>query len=319
MEQHNADELIILELEGRASADQRKELRQWREALEDNERRYQDVRALWALTAHHKEVDPTLEVPESATLLRRGRWTGYGRGRWLHRAAAVAAAVVITLGVGYLATEWIESRRVVVSEHRSGADELATAALHDGSVARLAPNTTLHFRSGPDHREVDLDGRAFFAVASDPDRPFRVRTSKGEARVLGTRFEIGTGGDTLRVLVVDGSVALSTGGMETELGAGEVGEASSTVPLTITRVEVPEEHLGWLGAWVAFEATPLRQVARELEARLDLRVEITDPAIAERTISGWFSHEDRSRMLSMICRVADVRCTEADGVVRMWD
>jgi transmembrane sensor len=186
-----------------------------------------------------------------------------------------------------------------------------------GTVARLGPNTALHAVIGSQTREVRVEGRAFFAVTADPDRPFHVRAESGEVRVLGTRFELDARRDRVRLLVVDGEVSLSALGREAELRAGDLGEASSEEPLAVTRVEVPERLLDWMGAWVAFEETPLRQVATELEVRLGLRIELADPALADRTITGWFSEEDRGQILTMVCRVAEVRCVEAGDRVRM--
>lgn len=313
------DELILLELEGRATADERDKVRRWRQAAEDHEHRYKDIRAIWLLLGQHQEIGPIKAVPSVETLLRRGRWAWRSRRYrelWLNRVAAVAAVLIIALGLGHMMLG-ARANRIVTAEFRGGPGELTTAVLHDGSVARLAPNTTLRAVFDKHQRVVDLDGRAFFAVASDPERPFRVQTAKGEARVLGTRFEVDTGSNGLRLLVVDGKVALTAAGVETELASGELAQVSAEAPLSITHVEAPEALLDWMGAWVAFEATPLWKVVRDLEVRLGLEIEIVDSTIAERTVSGWFSHEDRGRILSMICRVADIQCMEEAGTIYM--
>jgi transmembrane sensor len=315
------DELILLELEGGATAEQREILLRWRRASEEHERRYQELRATWLLLGRRDEIDVGLQIPTVEGLFRHaaGRAQRQGRRwpRWMNRVSAIAAVLVIGLGVGFAA--WLSrgTARVVTAEFRSGSDEPTTAALRDGSVVRLAPGATLRVVLGRHDRVAHLEGRAFFAVAPDPDRPFYVRTTHGVTRVLGTRFEVDAGGDGLRLLVVDGRVALVAGSVETELGAGEMARVSAESPPEITRVEEPEALLDWMGAWVAFEATPLWKVVRDLEIRLGIAVQIADSAIAERTVSGWFAHEDRGRMLSMICRVADVRCVEEGGIVYM--
>lgn len=316
------DELIILEIEGRATPDQLDELRRWRSASEEHARRYQEIAALWALSGVREEIEPSHEVPSSGAILRprmEGVHRPRRRIRWLRRAAGVAAVLIIGIGLGHFPQRRVATDEVVTAEFRAGPNELATAVLQDGSVARLAPNTTLRATMGNEGREVHLDGRAFFAVARDPDRPFRVRTAGGEARVLGTRFEVDTRRNGLRLLVVDGRVALSAGGVEVKLGAGEMGEAPASAPPSVIRVEVPEALLDWMGAWVAFEATPLWKVARELEARLGVQLEILDPEVASRAVSGWFDQSERDQMLSMICRVADVRCRAVGDLVQIED
>ncbi len=316
------DELIIRELDGRTTPEELEELAGWRSTSEESERRYEDIRALWALTGMRRELDPILEAPSAAEILESTTepsvrtWPGRPLVR---RAVAVAAAVIMGFAVGHLGQGRLAPEATVHSEFRTGPNELLTAVLEDGSVARLGPNTTLRVTMGEGARQGELNGRAFFAVARDPSRPFGLQTPEGEVTVLGTRFEVDTGRSSLRLLVVDGLVALSSGGTQTKLRAGDLGEASRGRVPSITRVEVPEALLDWMGTWMAFEATPLHRVAKELEVRLGIQVEIADPAIADRTFSGWFSEQDRDQMLTMICRVAELRCTQLEDRVLMED
>lgn len=327
------DELIIRALEGRADREALEELQRWREAAEEHERRYQELRAVWTLSGLREEVDRSGEVPTAEDLLGRPAAGGGGdrpersnaRRAWRRRALrpALAAAAVLLVGIGLARFTGFPPGSAsgdgspAVAEFRTGPNELTTAALEDGSVVRLAPGTALEARMMGDEREVWLDGRAFFVVASDPDRPFRVRSEEGEVRVLGTRFEADTRRDAFRLLVLDGRVSLGGTGEVVELGAGQLGEAAGDNRPSVRVVEEPEALLDWMGAWMAFDDTPLHRVARELEIRLGIRIEIEDPAVADRTVSGWFAEEERDEMVSMICRVADLRCTVTNGRVRI--
>jgi len=310
------DELIILHFEGRTTEEERRELLRWRSASPANEFRYQDLRAVWALTGVHHEVEhgrpaPAVSevlAPRAEPAVREWRWG------WALTAAAIAASLVL-FGLPAPGSRLPMPGGVAV--YQTGPNELLTAVLGDGSVARLAPNTVLRVRMTAEGREADMEGRAFFAVAHDPDRPFRVQTSEGDIQVLGTRFELDTARDQIRVMVVDGRVALTAGGEVTELGAGDLAEASREHPLALSRVESPEDRLDWMGSWMAFESTPLWRVAREVEVRLGVQVVIADEELGQRTFSGWFSERDRGQLLAMICRVAELTCTTEQGVVRM--
>lgn len=230
---------------------------------------------------------------------------------------AVAALLLLSLGIGYAATVDRDEGLVVSEQFRAGPTSLETVVLSDGSVVRLAPGSSLETRVSDRVRELSLEGRAFFAIVDDPHRPLTVTTPHGEAQVLGTRFELSSGDDGLHLLVVEGRVALAAGTAREELGAGEVARALQDDQVTVSRVESPEELLDWMGSWVAFEATPLLQVARELEARFQISVEIDDPTVRTRTVSGWIEGEDLDGMIRMICSVADVRCSRTGDRLRM--
>lgn len=322
-------ELIIRTLQGRASAAQRELVRTWREADPENELCFQEIKEAWDAAGSWEAIDTSDEVPRAAELLGRlerapevsptrteRRPDFPRRPRWPVPAAA-AAILLLGLGLGYLATGDPTGEEPRVEVFRTGPEELRTVTLADGTVLRLAPGTTLEARITNDARTLRLDGRAFFAVADDPARTLTVRTSRGEARVIGTRFELNSAADGFRLLVVEGRVILAADGGETELRAGQMAHDAGGNALTVAGVEAPEALLGWMGSWMAFEDTPLSQVARELEARLGIRVEIVEPSITNRTISGWIHEEDPDEMIQMICSVADVGCTKDGAVLRM--
>lgn len=324
------DEYIVLAMTGRASADDLAQLDRWRKKSHENESHYKELVALWRLTDSHPSAQLTGEVPRAVDLLesvrvpprrhahplrggrvRRTAW----RRRWM--SAAAAAVVVVTLGLAYVAAARSASR-VAVAEFRSGPNELSSVVLDDGTMVRMAPGSRLTVAFEPDKREARLDGRAFFAVTPDPERPFRVRANGGVVvRVLGTRFELQSerGRSGARLLVLDGEVALSTPSGHSDLVAGDLAVTSPSAPQSIQRVDEPEGLLGWMGAWVAFEGTPLRRVARELEVRLEVPIVIADPSVGERTVIGWFAQEEPEELIDMVCRVADVACHWVGGGV----
>jgi len=201
------------------------------------------------------------------------------------------------------------------AEFVTGPTELATARLSDGTVVRLAPSTRLRVGERSDRREVWLDGKAFFAVAADDQTPFTVRTRAGDALVLGTRFEVDVTTENLQVLVVEGKVAVGAPEQRVEVEAGQVSRArSGIVPEVSAAVDVAG-HLDWMGPFFAFENTPLRQVAVELEARYSLRVKIADSSLESRTVTAWFGDESPEAVLRVICRITDVYCSIRNGVV----
>jgi transmembrane sensor len=64
--------------------------------------------------------------------------------------------------------------------------------LPDGSQVWLNAGSKLHYDKsfGNNHREVYLNGEAFFDVVRNPDRPFIIHTTSMKLRVLGTQFNV---------------------------------------------------------------------------------------------------------------------------------
>ncbi|MGK9522743.1 FecR domain-containing protein, partial [Salmonella enterica subsp. enterica] len=62
-----------------------------------------------------------------------------------------------------------------------------------------------------DQRRVTLKkGEAFFNVAHDSRHPFIVRAGEGQVRVTGTQFNVWKYEDQVRVMLLEGSVQVSS-------------------------------------------------------------------------------------------------------------
>jgi transmembrane sensor len=317
------DELIDRARRGEASTDELSRLDAWRRATPENERQYQDTvrlldagRSLAAAGHQMPRPSPTAEqvIARAAARGRSGR--GQRAMRWAPWAIAAAASIGAAVSLrsrpsdagngipGWGATEVV-----------TGATELATVQLGEGSVVRLAPSSRLRVLAGRE-RAVSLEGRAFFAVQRMPQHPLRVHTAAGDARVLGTRFELAATGDALQLRVVEGRVALSTARGHIEVAAGEESAVRNGAVSRPTRAE-PVTVASWVGTFLAFQATPLREVAREIERVYRTPVAVTDSALANETITATFTDRPVEEVVNVVCSVLNAKCEVQGGRVRI--
>jgi transmembrane sensor len=331
--------VIIAALTGEAAEDQLRELSLWRARSAENEHEYRRLARLW-LAAGEAETVPArvAHPPAFETIIdragRRGeralpfssassapatRSRGPGRRvstKWLWAGSGVAATLVLGFSVS-LWTRYERSAPFGPESLVTGANEVATVTLQDETVVRLAPGSRLTFFRDENTREVSLTGRAYFAVAKDPSRPFRVRLPHGEIEVLGTRFDVESRNADVQVAVVEGAVRVEAHGARLDLEAKQVARVPGVGSPDVRRVEDPYEVIGWLGGFLAFESTPMEQVAEEFSRRFDLRLDIADDALRGRTLTGWFADQTPREMLAGICTVLEARCDLERDVVRM--
>jgi transmembrane sensor len=314
----HVEELIIKSLQGDATAVEERRLSNWRAESDSNEQQYVEVVTIWKLTGRSEPVTTPQDIPKGKDLLRH-RTAGastYRRGHpaW-QRGAAAAGLVLFGLGIGWAISHVGVTPEPFATQFITGTNEVATAQLADGTVIRLAPDTRLRVPVSSSAREVWLDGQAYFAVARDEQRPFEVRTPHGDARVLGTRFEVLVDARGIQVVVVEGRVVMKVGDAAVEVGVGEIGRSIGDGELQLERAEEVHAELSWLGDFIAFNSTPLRAVAQELHQRFGLQVELSDQALAERTVTAWFADQDAEEILTVICRIASVRCSIEGSIV----
>ena len=79
----------------------------------------------------------------------------------------------------------------------------------------------------------------------------------------GLRLATDNGG--LRLRVVDGRVALSTSREQTEVRAGQETAVKNGIVVRPTASDTAATAGRWVGTFLAFQATPLGEAAREIE------------------------------------------------------
>jgi len=120
--------------------------------------------------------------------------------RWYSVGLAATALLVLisylNLSYGTSEAELIipakENSLVVYKRIVNRGDQADQVTLPDGSKVTLEPNTIIQYTPGFDgpERKVYLDGKAFFDVVRDENRPFKVLTQKVITKVLGTSFMV---------------------------------------------------------------------------------------------------------------------------------
>jgi ferric-dicitrate binding protein FerR (iron transport regulator) len=315
------DELIDRARRGEADATELAELDAWRRASSENERHYHSTRRLLDAGRGLASIETSVVRPEAAEIVARvtsrRRFAGNTSiARMAPWAIAAAASIVAIVSLQSRVTTDDVIPGWAATEVVTGASELATVKLGEGSVVRLGPSSRLRVLSNR-AREVSLEGRAFFAVERMPRYPLRVHTRNGDARVLGTRFELATNADRLELRVVEGRVALSTQREQIDVAAGEEARVQNGAVARPTRFVGPAAAARWVGTFLAFQATPLREAAREIERVYGTPVTISDSALARETITASFTDRPVQEVVNVVCSVLNAHCEVRDGRVRI--
>lgn len=107
--------------------------------------------------------------------------------RWI--AAATIALCVTTAAIHY----WIPDHKTpLLSMRNADRQNVLVKTLNDGSTVYLASNSSFFYpeKFADNARNVRMQGDAFFDIAKNPDKPFRIETSKIIVEVLGTAFNV---------------------------------------------------------------------------------------------------------------------------------
>ncbi|WP_222538100.1 FecR family protein [Pedobacter polysacchareus] len=148
--------------------------------------------------------------------------------------------------------------------------------LPDGSTVMLNTASSLTFPTSfasKNERRVTLKGEAYFEVARNKNKPFKVITERQEVVVLGTHFNINAYADedlTLTTLL-EGSVQVSKAGKSIKnLVPGEQ-SALSDHQFTVKTVDL-ETAVSWQNGRFTFENESVEAVMRQIARWYDIEV-----------------------------------------------
>lgn len=212
-------------------------------------------------------IQAAVPAPAPAIRMPRRRVSdgrGAGQGRRMPRRRLVAG-LVASAGALLAVVSTPEAILRVRSDYVTVAEELKTVSLPDGGTMTLAPHSaaTVDYEDG-ERRVRLLRGDAYFEVARNPDRPFRVASALAETTVLGTGFEVRDRHDAALIGVRHGRVfvqpksghgAVLTAGQGVRLNEAGGGETFETHPDNIA---------AWTRKQLIVEARPAAEVVDAL-------------------------------------------------------
>lgn len=288
-----AAEWFALMVVGKPAAGDRVRFRQWLERDPDHRRAYAEYERLWAGAGALSDL--TVPRPRRREMTRRT----------MMRGGLAAGMAALALGGGV----WVAAGPVVFADHATGTGERKSVSLPDGSVVELSAMTALSLHFEAAERRVELHrGEAFFSVASDAARPFRVEAGGGGVTALGTAFSVAVGRRDTRVVVTEHAVAVQAGGGMVRLSEGEsvrYGDAGLSPVASADAALV----LSWRQGRLAFMSAPLSEVLEAVERWHPGRIVLLDEALKTRPVTVILDVSRGPSMLDTLAQALPIRVT----------
>ena len=130
-------------------------------------------------------------------------------------------------------------------------------------------------------RQVEITGEAYFEVAADKAKPFRVKTGDMNVLVLGTHFNINAYADegAAATTLLEGSVKVSSGTDKNAIlkpGQQAIVASPGGQPITVVNHADVDQVMAWKNGYFSFNQADLTTVLRQLERWYDIDVKYPD-------------------------------------------
>lgn len=125
-----------------------------------------------------------------------------------------AASILIIAGLGWLTyLMWLQPNHSPMLVFENTDQQLISVkTLQDGSLVYLSQTSAIEYpqQFSNTERSIQLSGEAFFDVAHDNSKPFRIKAGNANIEVLGTSFNVKThDANSLELFVETGKVKVS--------------------------------------------------------------------------------------------------------------
>lgn len=287
-------------LHDRPSAGDQLTFSRWLRADPAHAEAYAQAQVVWELSE-----GPARVLADEEVLALQGYLDAMGRPRRspvLRWSAALAMAacllLMVSLGTGWQAQRWLDD---LGADHVSAPGEIRTVTLADQSQVTLDADSAIAVDFSHGERRVQLRRGAGIFSVSHTGAPFVVAAENGEARVLGTQFEVRLQPHGAQVTVLSGRVGVtaSRDGEPQILTAGQqvaYGEGAAAKLLAVDS----EAQLAWRQGWLTYYKSTLAEVVEDLRRYYPGRIVLLNDELAARKVSGSFPSKDPQAVLNSL-------------------
>lgn len=288
-------------MNGRPSREDQRNFDSWLQTSPDHQDIYDEVRSLWSdlgSSPHLSDDSGDLNLQGPLERIRRYR----NERRMTKAGGIVVGCLLAILGSCWFWLERPNFLQDMQADFVSPRGERREITLDDGSRVLMDADSALDVALASTERRVRLlRGTAFFEV-THLGTPFVVEAQNGEARVLGTEFDVSMKEDRrVTVTLARGRVAVGVVNQPAEatLKPGETIDYGET-GLGPVREAVIEDEMAWHQGRFIFNNARLADVLAQIERYRDGRIVVLRSALGELRVSGNIALDDTDKALAAV-------------------
>lgn len=215
--------------------------------------------------------------------------------RW----TAIAASALVLVGLG----TYLYLRPTTTTLTAEATQQVYR--LPDGTMVTLAPHATLSYQGGC--REVEMTGKAYFAIHHDARHPFTITDNDYTIRDIGTHLQVEESEGITRLTVLEGAASFGStrsGNTAIALRAGMSATLSQgdSAPRLDKKTDV--NQAAWATHEFHFADTPLGDVLHTLSTYYHVRLTASDTG---KRLTADFDTSSLNSIILVIEQTLDVK------------
>lgn len=310
---HITDDLLVLYLVGEASLEEVQKVNIWLAAEEEHRKYFHHFKLIWEASQGLSAISPHNEHAAWKRFQQRigkssgekSRITGVS---WMR----VAALFIVIAGAAILAYTLFLKGSPVNKVTLTAQNNVVADTLADGSVVTLNKNSSLTYpeKFKGSNRTVELKGEAFFKVAPDKKKPFIIHVNDVTVRVVGTSFNISSGGGNTEVIVETGIVQVTRKNKVVELKPGEKLTVQMQDTTLVKQKQTDKLYDYYRTREFECDNTPLWKLVDVLNKAYNAQIIIGRKELRNLPLNTTFNNESLDHILEIISITFNISVTE---------
>ncbi len=299
------DILIGKYLSGNASAEEVQELKQWEAASPENHRTMQRSVKVWRGCNYRLSAEATKN--DEANIVRqiqRLQHSEIARTKKQLLILKIAATLAIPLTFLFSWYFLSQTEKTTMEDQifavTAPKGHVSKCTLPDGTEIWINTGSTLVYNTAAfnkKQREVKLEGEAYFDVAKNKEKPFRVITPAANINVTGTSFNVKNyaGSNSFETVLTNGCIEMQLNNASRQTVKLVPGEKATFLRnkkgITIEKVD-PEVFSSWRNGEIIFKDATLNDLIAELERIYDIKFHLKNQQLGRYRFRGMFSYNN---------------------------
>lgn len=308
---------ILAYLKGELNESEQQQVEQWVASSDVNQQVFDDFEKIYEsseidLDNFSPDVDRAWQVV--ADTIDGTKSTKRSGQNMLYK---LAAMITLVIGLGYAVFQYQSQADQQVA--RTAEDEIRKIELADGSVVWLNENSVFTYPKEMDGNErlVGLIGQAYFDIAKNPEKPFKILGQKTTVEVLGTSFNLISESNYSNVNVTSGKVAFAlTADDEVKVVLEKGNQATFEQNKLMKNDSFNENASSWMTKDFVFKSSPLSQVVKTLSEHFDVKIKVDD-AIKNCLITSAFEDKELDEILDTLEAIANIKNEKKGKTIKL--
>lgn len=282
-------ELLHKYFKGCTSADEEQQIMDWAKASPENYAEYLKERKMWNALLVYSAV----KTGETRSIALKKRTLN------LWKAVSIAASFALLMMVAWMQLGVKEEQQAGMQAILVPAGQRVQLILEDGTKVWLNSKSEFTYPTsfGDKTREVTLKGEGFFEVARDEKKPFIVKTTKYDVKVLGTTFNVyaydNANGTAFETSLLHGSVdVVSNQDIEQHIILKTKESVSEVNGLLCKGVIDNLDRFRWKDGLICLDDVPFGTLMDKFSIYYDTHIQIENSKLLNYRCTGKFRQSD---------------------------